>query len=166
MSHLPVNHRLRPLYRGLAVLIGLYLLIFGIIGVIKCAGDPFFDRGDVTVLGLKTNMAFAILSIIVGSIVLVGALLGRNADHFINMWLGGLFMFVGVFGLIVVRSGLNKLNFSVATCVVSSLIGTALLIAGLYGKTGSDEDAKHEEELRVPSKRGPSRPGPRPSRAV
>lgn len=153
MSHLPVNHRLRGFYRGLALLIGIYLVVFGTVGIIKCAGDPFFDRGDVTVLGLKTNMAFAVLSVVVGAIIFVAAILGRNADHFINMGLGGLFMFVGVFGLIIVRSGLNKLNFSVATCVVSSLIGTALLIAGLYGKTGSEADARHEEELRVPSKR-------------
>jgi len=151
--HLPVNHRLRPLYRGLVVLIGVYLMVFGIIGAIRCAGDPFFDRGDVTVLGLKTNMAFAVLSIIVGAIVFIGAVLGRNGDHLVNMWLGGVFMFVGVFGLVIVRSDLNKLNFSVATCVVSSLIGTALLVAGLYGKTGSNEAAKHEEELRVPSKK-------------
>ena len=153
MSHLPVNHRLRPLYRGVAVLIGLYLLVFGVVGVIKCAGDPFFDRGDVTVLGLKTNMAFALLSIVAGAVVFVGAVLGRNYDHWINMYAGGVFMFVGVFGLIIIRSDLNKLNYTVATCVVSSLLGTALLIAGLYGKTGSDEDAQHEEELRVPSKK-------------
>lgn len=158
MSHLPVNHRLRPLYRAIAVLIGLYLLVFGIIGVIQCAGDPFFDRRDVTVLGLKTNMAFAVLSVIVGAVVLIANIIGRNADHWVNMWLGGLFMFVGVFGLIIVRSDLNKLNFSVATCVVSSLLGTALLIAGLYGKTGSPEDAKREEELRVPSKRREASP--------
>jgi hypothetical protein len=153
MSHLPVNHRLRPLYRAIALLIGVYLLVFGIIGVIKCAGDPFFDRGDVTVLGLKTNMAFALLSVVVGAILLVVSFAGRNLDHFAYMWLGGLFMFVGVFGLIIVRTGLNKLNFTVATCVVSSLIGTALLVAGLYGKTGTPEEAEREEELRVPSKR-------------
>jgi hypothetical protein len=156
MAHLPVNHRLRPLYRAVAVLIGIYLMVFGLIGVIKCAGDPFFDRGDVTVLGLKTNLAFAVLSLIVGAIIVAGAFLGRNAGHFLNMGLGGLFMFVGVFGLVIIRSDLNKLNFSVATCVVSSLIGTALLIAGLYGKTGSDEAARHEEELRVPSKKAAS----------
>jgi hypothetical protein len=158
MSHLPVNHRLRPFYRAIAVLIGIYLLVFGIIGIVQCAGDPFFDRGDVTVLGLKTNMAFAVLSVLVGAIVLIANILGRNIDHWANMWLGGVFMFVGVFGLIIVRSGLNKLNFSVATCVVSSLVGTALLIAGLYGKTGSAEDAKREEELRVPSKRRAASP--------
>jgi hypothetical protein len=152
MAHIPVNHRLRPFYRGLAALAGLYVFAFGIIGVIKTVGDYFFDRGDVTVLGLKTNMAFSILSILAGAVVLIAAMLGRNTDHFINMAFGGLFMFVGVFGLTILRSRLNLLNFSVATCVVSSLLGTALLIAGLYGKTGSDEEAKHEEELRVPSR--------------
>jgi hypothetical protein len=158
MSHLPVNHRLRPLWRTLATLIGLYLMVFGIIGIIQCAGDPFWDRGSVTVLGLKTNMAFAVLSVVVGAAVLIANILGRNIDHWVNMCLGGVFMFVGVFGLIIIRSSLNKLNFSVATCVVSSLLGTALLIAGLYGKTGSDADARHEEELRVPSKKqAPSR---------
>ena len=160
MSHIPVNHRLRQFYRGVAILVGLYLLIFGIVGVIQCAGDPFFDRGDVTVLGLHTNMAFALLSIAAGAVVLVGAVMGRNADHFINMAMGGLFMFVGVFGLIIIRSDLNKLNFTVATCVVSSLLGTALLIAGLYGKTGTEDDAKREEEWRVPSKRRAARTSP------
>jgi len=158
MSHIPVNHRLRPFYRGVALLIGLYLLIFGIVGAIKSAGHPFFYRGDLTALGLRTNMAFAVLSIVVGGVVFVGALLGRNADHWINMWMGGIFMFVGVFGLVIIRSDLNKLNFSVATCVVSSLIGTALLVAGLYGKTGSHEQARHEEELRVPSKKQTAAP--------
>ncbi len=153
MSHLPVNHRLRPLWRTLATLIGLYRMVFGVIGIIQCAGDPFWDRGDVTVLGLKTNMAFAVLSVVVGAAVLIANVLGRNLDHWVNMVVGGVFMFVGVFGLIIIRSSLNKLNFTVATCVVSSLLGTAMLIAGLYGKTGSDEDARHEEELRVPSKK-------------
>lgn len=149
MSHIPVNHRLRPFYRGLAFLIGLYLLVFGIVGLIVSWGDPFFDRGDNYALGLKTNTAFALLSIIVGAVVAIGALYGRNIDHFINIVAGGVFMFVGVFGLIIIRSDLNKLNFTVATCVVSSLIGTGLLIAGLYGKTGSREDALREEARRV-----------------
>lgn len=153
MSHIPVNHRLRPFYRGLAMLVGLYVLVFGIIGVVKTAGEPLFNRGNVIDLGLRTNLAFSILSIVVGVIILAAAILGRNADHFINMVFGGLFMFAGVFGLTIVRTKLNLLNFTVATCIASSLLGTALLVAGLYGKTGSDEESEHEEELRVPSKK-------------
>ncbi|NUT34525.1 MAG: DUF4383 domain-containing protein [Hamadaea sp.] len=157
MSHIPVNHRLRPLYRALAMLIGLYLLVFGIIGLIRTWGDPFFDRGDVVVLGLKTNMAFSLLSIVAGALVLGASIYGRNVDYFLNMVAGGVFMFVGVFGLIIVRTDLNKLNFTVATCVVSSLIGTGLLIAGLYGRTGPQEQAELEESIRRP---GGGHPGP------
>ena len=165
MSHIPVNHRLRPLYRGLAFLAGLYLLVFGIIGVIRTAGDPFFDRGDTVVLGLKTNMAFAVLSIVAGAIVLAATIYGRNVDHFVNMIAGGVFMFVGVFGLTIVRTDINKLNFTVATCVVSSLVGTALLIAGLYGRIGPMEQARQEEAIRVPGGQHPSHNGPRPHAA-
>ncbi|NUR72750.1 MAG: DUF4383 domain-containing protein [Hamadaea sp.] len=157
MSHIPVNHRLRPFYRTLAVLIGLYLLIFGIIGAIQTADEPFFSRGDTVVLGLKTNLAFSILSIVMGAIVLLANLYGRNVDHFVDMVAGGVFMFVGVFGLIIIRSDLNKLNFSVATCVVSSLIGTVLLTTGFYNRTGPMEQARQEEAIRVP---GGKHPGP------
>jgi hypothetical protein len=150
MSHFPVNHRLRPFYRGLAALIGLYLVVFGVVGAIRTWGDPFFERGGgVTALGLRTNTAFSLLSIVVGAVVLIGTLYGRNIDHFVNMAAGVVFMFTGVFGLLIVRSELNILNFTVATCVVSSLLGTALLTAGLYGKTGSSDFAEREESLRV-----------------
>lgn len=158
MSHFPVNHRLRPLYRGLAVLIGLYLLVFGIIGAIATAGDPFFDRGDTVVLGLKTNMAFAWLSIVVGAIVMAASLYGRNVDYFVNMIAGGVFMFVGVFGLIIIRSEINILNFTVATCVVSSLLGTAMLAAGLYGRTGPLDQVRQEEAIRAPGGKRPRHP--------
>jgi len=156
MSHIPVNHRLRPLYRALAFLVGLYLLIFGIVGVIQTADQPFFSRGDTVVLGLKTNLAFSILSIVMGAIVLAANLYGRNVDHFVDMVAGAIFMVVGVFGLIIIRSDLNKLNFSVATCVVSSLLGTALLIVGLYNRTGPMEQARQEEAIRVPGGKHPT----------
>jgi hypothetical protein len=42
----------------------------------------------------------------------------------------------------------NILNFEVATTVVSFIIGTTLLIAGMYGKTGSSAEAQAEERFR------------------
>lgn len=145
MPHIPVNHRLRPFYRVLAALAGVYVLLFGIIGVTRTAGDPLFDRGNVTVFGLRLNLAFAILSIIVGIIVLGGALWGRNLDHFINMAGGGVFLGAGILMLTVLQTSANFLNYEVATCVTSFVIGLVLLTAGLYGKVGSpEEEAAHE----------------------
>jgi hypothetical protein len=43
----------------------------------------------------------------------------------------------------------------VATCVVSFLIGTLLVLAGLYGKHGTAEEEQAEDEFRH-SGRGPA----------
>ncbi|MBV1849191.1 DUF4383 domain-containing protein [Catellatospora tritici] len=152
--HLPINHRFRPQYRFLAGVSGAYLLTFGIVGAIRTAGEPFFSRADIHALGLKTNPAFSWLSIIVGAVVLAGAIIGRNIDHFINLWGGVVFMLSGLIMLLVLQTPENKLNFEVATCVVSFLIGTVLMIAGLYGKTGTPAESEAEEVLRHSTRPG------------
>ena len=66
MSHIPVNH---PCGRSTGCsprCPALYVLVFGVVGVVQTAGSPFFDRSDVTALGLRTNLAFALLSIVAG----------------------------------------------------------------------------------------------------
>jgi hypothetical protein len=140
MSHLPVNHRLRPLFRVFAMLAGLYVLVFGIVGVVRTAGQPMFDQGDTTVFGLRLNLAFSILSIMMGVVVLGGLLWGHNLDHFINMVAGLIFLGAGVVMLTVLQTSKNFLNFQVATCVTSFVIGLVLLTAGLYGRVGSEAD--------------------------
>ncbi|BCJ72258.1 hypothetical protein CS0771_18020 [Catellatospora sp. IY07-71] len=152
--HLPVNHRLRPQWRFLAGLCGAYLLVFGIVGAVRSAGEPFFSRADTDALGLKTNPAFAWLSIIVGAVVLGGAFIGRNIDHWINMIGGAVFLLAGLFMLLLMQTPANKLNFEVATTVVSFIIGTILLIAGMYGKVGTPAEAIAEEVLRHSTRPG------------
>src|ERR1041384_3367888 len=98
--HLPINHRLSGFYRFLAALAGIFLLVFGIVGVTQTLGDPLFDRADVTALGLRTNLAFAILSIVVGAIVLIGALIGGNIAHHLNLFGGGVFWLAGLVMLV------------------------------------------------------------------
>ncbi len=148
MAHLPVNHRLGGLYRFLSGVAGLYVLLFGIIGAANTAGDPLFDRGDATAFGLKTNLAFSILSIVVGAIVVIGALVGRNIDHFINYCAGIVFWVAGLFNLAFNHTSANVLNFSVATCVVSFILGTVFMLSGLYGKRGTAEEADEEDAFR------------------
>jgi hypothetical protein len=149
-THLPVNHRLRPLYRFLAALAGAYVLVFGIVGVIKTAGEPFFDQNSATsVVGLRSNMAFAILSIVVGLIVLVGTVVGRNIDHVINLVAGIIFLVAGMLMMTVLQTNANFLNFQISTCVVSFVIGLVLFTAGLYGRTGSHADHIREEHFRA-----------------
>jgi hypothetical protein len=149
MSHIPVNHPLRTFYRVLATLAGLYVLIFGIVAFAKTRNESAFDQHHLAwVLGLRANMGFALISIVAGAIIIVSAVIGRNVDRFINIWGGCFFMAVGMAMLLLMRTNANFLGFSMSNCVVSFLIGTVLLAAGLYGKTGSADEARAEELAR------------------
>jgi hypothetical protein len=148
MAHAPVNHPLRPLYRVLSALIGLYVLLFGVVGVVETRGGDAFAQDATVVLGLRTNLAFSVLSIVAGLTVLAGVAVGRNVDQFINKWGGYAFLTVGILALALLRTDANYLNFSMATCIVSFVIGMALLAAGLYGKAGTVQDAAAEEAFR------------------
>jgi hypothetical protein len=149
MAHLPINHHLQPLYRTLAGLIGLYVLTFGIVAVIRTRDVPLFEQDNLPwVLGLHANRAFAILSIVMGAVLLIGAVIGGNLDQRINMAAAVIFLVAGITLLTLLRTSLNFLGFSVTTCVVSFVFGLVLLLAGLYGKTGSAEDIRREEAFR------------------
>lgn len=148
MAHLPVNHPARPFLRMLAGAAGLYVLVFGIVGLIQTWGESFFERGDTWVLGLKTNPAFSILSIVVGLVLVGGGVYGRNVDHFINLTGGVVFLVAGLAMMTVLHTDANLLNFSLSNCVVSFIIGLVLLHAGLYGKTGPGDLAEAEQRLR------------------
>lgn len=145
MAHLPVNHPARPFLRFLAGLVGLYILVFGIAGLVETWGLSFFSREETWVLGLQTNPAFSILSILAGAVVLGGALIGRNVDHFINLFGAVVFLVAGIVMMTLLRTEANLLNFDMINVIVSFVIGMVLLVAGLYGKVGPRELAEAEE---------------------
>lgn len=151
MAHIPVNHPLRPVYRFIAALTGLYVLIFGIAGLVESSGTGLFERGNTVALGLRTNMAFSILSVVAGAVILAGVVIGRNMDQFINYWGGLLFLVVPSAMLLLLRTDGNILNFSVTTVIVSYIIGVLLFAAGLYGRVGSEEAAQAAEGYRYGS---------------
>ena len=149
MAHIPINHPLQPLYRVLAGLVGVYLIVFGTVGVTKTRGLPPFEQDVLPwVLGLRANLAFAILSIVVGAIVLGTALIGHKVDEWTNMIAAGVFLVVGMAMMVLMQTDLNLLGFTMATCIVSFVIGLVLFTAALYGKTGTAHDIRKEEAFR------------------
>jgi hypothetical protein len=148
MAHLPVNHPARPFLRFVAGLIGLYILVFGIVGVLETWDGPFFGREETWVLGLRTNPAFSVLSICTGAVLLAAVLIGRNIDHFMYLAAAGLFLTAGIVKLMLLRTDANFLNFHMVNVIVSFLFGLVLLEAGLYGKVGPRELAEAEEHRR------------------
>lgn len=149
MSHIPVNHPMRSLYRILAALAGLYVLVFGVVASIRTKGTSAFSQDHLSwALGLRANFGFAVISIMAGVIIVGCAFLGRNIDHFVNLVAGGFFMIMGIAMMLLLRTDANFLGFSMANCVVSFLIGIVLMAAGLYNRTGSTETAFVEERVR------------------
>lgn len=148
MAHLPKNHVLRPFYRILALVAGVYCLIFGIVGIARTSGHSMFAQAPIRALGLRTNLAFALLSVLVGLVVIGATAMGRNLDRKVNMVLGPGFLVVGVVMMTVMRTSANVLNFGMSTCIVSFVIGLALFAGFLYGEVAPAEQALAEEHHR------------------
>lgn len=148
MLHLPVNHPARSLYRVLAGVIGLYILVFGVYGVFLTAGEPLFGRGSHWALGLRTNLAFSIVSVLFGAFLLIGASRRTNLGHRMNLIAGVVFLFTSIVMMSVLQTSANILNFSMSTVIVSMLFGLILLATGLYDKIGPPEHAEAEMRRR------------------
>ncbi len=67
------------------------------------------------------------------------------------------FLVAGMAMMVLMQTDLNFLGFTMSTCVVSFVIGLVLFTAALYGKTGTAEDIRKEEDL-------PPRPASRGAR--
>ncbi|GAB2610083.1 hypothetical protein Aab01nite_24230 [Paractinoplanes abujensis] len=140
MAHYPLNHPLRPLYRLLAFLAAAYLTLFGAIGVGVTAGDPLFHRGGDWVLGLRTNPATAWVSLLLGVVLLVAVVVGRNLYHQVALVLGWALAGFAMVVMAVIQTDANVFNFSMINVVVLALLGLVVLTAGLYGKIGRPDD--------------------------
>ena len=135
----------------LAFFAGVYVLVFGIVGFVKATdlGLGWFDQSGLpTALWLKANPAFALLSIIVGAVVVVATVIGRNVDRYVDLAGGVVFVLAGIAMLALLRTDLNYLGFTMATCVASFILGMVMATAGLYGRVGSRRSAADEEDRR------------------
>ncbi|RQX15925.1 DUF4383 domain-containing protein [Micromonospora ureilytica] len=149
MAHTPVNHPARPIYRAIGGLTGLYLVVFGVLGIIASTGNEFLAQDDTRVLGQGTNLGFSLLSVLLGIVVLVGTGLGRNIDVAINQWLAYGLMVVSLAGLAFIRTDANFFNFSITTVMVVMTAALVLLMVGMYGKVGSEDEAEAFQKARL-----------------
>ncbi|MEH0841731.1 DUF4383 domain-containing protein [Micromonospora sp. CPCC 205711] len=149
MAHTPVNHPARPVYRAIGGLIGLYLVVFGVLGIIASAGNDIFARDDTKVLGQGTNLGFSLLSVLLGGAIVAGTVIGRNLDVAINQWLAYTLMVITLAGLAFIRTDANIANFSIMTIIVLMTLSLVLLVAGMYGKVGTDEEQEAWQKARL-----------------
>lgn len=149
MAHNPVNHPARPVYRAIAGCTGLYLVIFGVLGAVQNSGAELFAQDDTRLLGQGTNLGWSLASAALGVIILIAVGIGRNVDTQVNKFLAYAFLALGLAELAVLRTDANYLNFTVSTCVVVMIAGLLLLMAGMYGKAGTDEEAQAWRDARL-----------------
>lgn len=139
--HNPVNHPLRPVYRALGALAGLYLVVFGVVGVVVTGADAPLAHDTERVLGQGGNLAASILSLVLGVLVLAGTVLGRNRDVTAYTYVGWAVLVIATLSLAVSRTEVNILNVTIATVIVSYLVGLALVLAGQYCKVAPPQQA-------------------------
>lgn len=148
-AHFPINHHLRPLYRLLCVVAGLYMLVFGVVGFVQTSGKPFFTQDEAEwVLGLRTNPAFSLLSLAAGVVVLGANLIGRNLAHHINQLAGVVLTVVGMAMLALLQTEANIFAFSMVNVIVTFILAGITGTASLYDRVGSVSAAEAEESLR------------------
>ena len=148
MAHNPVNHPLRPLYRVVGFLAGAYLVVFGIVGLIQTSGHDFTGNIGVRVLGQQANMLWSIISLILGGIVVLATVIGRNADTEADKYLGWTLLVLGVYSLATSRTDANFFGFSIATVVVTLLVGLVLITVSLYSKVAPAAQAGAPRQVR------------------
>jgi hypothetical protein len=137
------------MYRLLAGLVGLYMLIFGVVGFVQTSGAPFFTRDQAEwVLGLRTNPAFSLLSLVAGVIVLGANLIGRNVAHGINQLAGIVLTAVGMASLAFMQTDANVFAFSMTNVIVTFILAGVTGTASLYDRVGSGSAAQAEEDHR------------------
>ncbi|WP_406074855.1 DUF4383 domain-containing protein [Micromonospora sp. NBC_01638] len=149
MAHTPVNHPARPVYRAIGGLTGLYLVVFGVLGIITSTGNDIFAQDGTRVLGQGTNLGFSLLSVLLGIVVLVGTALGRNIDVAINQWLSYAMMVISLAGLAFIRTDANIFNLSITTVIVMMAAALVLLMVGMYGKVGSEDEVEAFQKARL-----------------
>ncbi|MYR37017.1 DUF4383 domain-containing protein, partial [Streptomyces sp. SID4944] len=104
-DELPLDHRLATVYRIGAGLCGVILLLFGILGFTNQLG--FFDTNGSQVAGLSTNGLLSLISVVVGLVLMTGAVIGGNVASTVNMTVGTLFLLSGFVHIFILDKGAN-----------------------------------------------------------
>src|SRR3954466_7539179 len=140
MAHIPINHPLRPLYRGLVLLMGVYVLVFGVWGYAVTSDLPFFGTEGEWVLFLRTNPAFSVLSILCGLALIAAAVIGRNVFVRATLIAAVVFMVAGLAMMALVHAAATPRAFWRPTFFFCFVLGGPAPAGAPSGRPGSHDD--------------------------
>ncbi|MFB7466144.1 DUF4383 domain-containing protein [Streptomyces sp. NPDC056224] len=134
-EELPVDHRLAQVYRYGAGLCGVILLVFGCLGFADQLTP--FDTDGTRISGMSTNGVLSLISVVVGLVLIGGAVVGGNFASTLNMTVGTLFLISGFCHIFVLDRPANVLDFGMANVVFSFVMGLLIACFGMYGRVSS-----------------------------
>jgi hypothetical protein len=124
--------RVYAVQRTGAVLVALFLLVFGLLGL--ASGQEFFSTRGQSVLGMSSNGLLSTLSVVVAVVLLAAAVRSPRTASTVMLVLGPLFLLSAFVNSIVVGTRLNWLAFEMSNVIFSVVVGLPLLLLGAYGR--------------------------------
>jgi hypothetical protein len=115
-----------------AVLVALFLLVFGVLGF--ASGQQFFSTRGQPVLGMSSNGLLSTISVVVALVLLAAAARSPRTASTVMIVLGVLFLLSAFVNSIVLQTRLNWLGFEISNVVFSVVVGLLLLLLGAYGR--------------------------------
>ncbi len=130
--YLPADHPLCKVYRVGAALFGGGLIIFGGLGFANQLA--FLSTNGRQILGLSSNGLLSLISLVVGFVLVMAAVIGGPVSSTVTATIGGLFIVSGLANLAVLDTPLNLLAFKIQNVLFSLIAGMLMLFVGLYGR--------------------------------
>jgi hypothetical protein len=127
-----LGERVFAVQRVGAVLVALFLLVFGILGFAD--GLDYFATDGERILGLSSNGLLSTISVVVALILLASAARSPRVVSTVMIVIGSLFLLSALVNLAVLRTSFNLLAFEFENVVFSVVAGLLLLTLGAYGR--------------------------------
>jgi hypothetical protein len=127
--------RVYAVQRTGAVLVAVFLLVFGLLGF--ASGQAFFSTRGQSVLGMSSNGLLSTLSVVVAVVLLAAAVRSPRSASTVMLVLGPLFLLSAFANFIVLGTRLNWLAFEMSNVIFSVVVGVPMLLLGAYGRIGS-----------------------------
>jgi hypothetical protein len=143
-----------------AIAVGLFLLVFGILGFI--GGLEFFSTNGERILGLSSNGLLSAISVLTAAVLLGAAARGPRVASTVMIVVGSLFLLSALVNLAVLRTSFNLLAFAISNVIFSVAVGLVLLVLGAYGRVSGNlppgSPYAHQHAAEEPSESYPSTP--------
>lgn len=150
------DHPVDIVHRVSAAVFGAVLAVFAAGGF--ASAPAFFSTSGPNVLGMVTNGALSVLSVVAAVVLLAASVWGGRRASTVLTGVGVVFLLSGLVHLALMNTSANVLAFRLSNVFFSLVAGMLLAFLGLYGRVsgGLPPDNPYRQER----PRRPGRPHP------